>query len=212
MFVANMAEQISGKTWKRCMEPAGSVVTETDGDFSSLDAPRGTAGTKSTYVRKKSHKCNHPNYLQTRADSLRLRPRLFLEMGTDGAAGDRSKEASLPARASVDVLLVPVKSSFYIAQYPVRWTAQSAFTFCPPPWQTCSSRHQLGFSGKHSSQAAITHEDYSLTFPPPSISRYSFIQLIQLGLQWRKCPIFETVANGGFETGTHLIASPAFCH
>ncbi len=31
----------------------------------------------------------------------------------------------------------------------------------------------------------------SLTFPPLSIVRYSFIQLSQLG---RKCPIFETVA------------------
>ncbi len=50
------------------------------------------------------------------------------------------------------------KCSFYIAQYPVRWTAQSALHFCPP-WQTCSFRHQLGFSGKHSSDAAITRKD-----------------------------------------------------
>ena len=36
----------------------------------------------------------------------------------------------------------------------------------------------------------------SLTVPPLSIARYSFIQLSQLGRQWRerKCPIFETVA------------------
>ena len=47
------------------------------------------------------------------------------------------------------------------------------------PWQTCSFRHQLGFSGKHSSHAAITHNDYSLTFPPTA--RYSFIQLSELG-------------------------------
>ena len=39
------------------------------------------------------------------------------------------------------------KGSFYIAQYPVRWTAQSA------------SDTVLGFSGKHSSQAAITRQD-----------------------------------------------------
>ena len=51
-----------------------------------------------------------------------------------------------------------VKGSFYIAQYPVRWTAQSTLHFCPP-WQTCSFRHQLGFSGKHSSDAAITRKD-----------------------------------------------------
>ena len=88
------------------------------------------------------------------------------------------------------------KGSFYIAQYPVRRTAQSAVHF-PPPWQTCSFRHQLGFSGKHSSHAAITPTTKSLTFPPLSIARYSFIQLSQLGRQWRerKCPIFETVAS-----------------
>ena len=31
-------------------------------------------------------------------------------------------------------------------------------------WQTCSFRHQIGFSGNHSSQAAITCEDYSPHF------------------------------------------------
>ena len=37
----------------------------------------------------------------------------------------------------------------------------------------------------------------SLTFPPLSIARYSFIQLSQQGRQWRerKCQIFETVAK-----------------
>ena len=49
------------------------------------------------------------------------------------------------------------------------------------PWQTCSFRYQLGFSGKHSSQAAITCNDYSLTFPPMSIARYSCLQLSELG-------------------------------
>ena len=38
----------------------------------------------------------------------------------------------------------------------------------------------------------------SLTFPPLSIDRYAFIQLSQLGRQWRerKCPILETVPKG----------------
>ena len=45
------------------------------------------------------------------------------------------------------------------------------------PWQTGSFRHQLGFSGKHSSHAAIMPEQWSLIFPPPSIARYWFIQL-----------------------------------
>ena len=84
------------------------------------------------------------------------------------------------------------KVCFYIVPYPVRWTAQSALHFTP--WQTCSFRHQLGFSGKQLCVKTI----YSLIFPPPSIAGYSFIQLGKLGRQWRerKCPIFKTVANG----------------
>ena len=50
-----------------------------------------------------------------------------------------------------------VKACFYIALYPVRWTAQSVLHFTP--WQTCSFRLQLDFSGKHSSHAAITRND-----------------------------------------------------
>ena len=51
----------------------------------------------------------------------------------------------------------------------------------------------------------------SLTFPPLSIARYSFIQLSELGRQrrQRKCPNFETIAKG-VRTRAHLIASPAF--
>ena len=80
------------------------------------------------------------------------------------------------------ILPVKGKGSCYMAQYPVRWTAQSTSHFFLPR-HTCSFRHQLGFSGKHSK---------SLTFPPLSIARYSFKQL---GRQWRerKCPFFETV-------------------
>ena len=99
-----------------------------------------------------------------------------------------------------------VKVCLYIVQYPVRWTAQSATLFLP--WQTCSFRHQLDFSRKHSSHAAIMHEYYSLTFPPPSIDRYSFIQI---GASWRelKCPGFEAVAKG-IRTRVSSIESPAF--
>ena len=60
--------------------------------------------------------------------------------------------------SSISSNISSYKGSFYIAQYPVCWTAQSALHFCPP-WQTCSFRHQLGFSGKHSSDAAITRKD-----------------------------------------------------
>ena len=55
---------------------------------------------------------------------------------------------------------------YYIAQYPVHWTAQSAKTIR-------SNFHQV-----------------------PSIARYSFIQWTGASWRERKCPIFETVAKG----------------
>ena len=74
------------------------------------------------------------------------------------------------------VFMVPC---FYIAQYPVCCTTQSTLHFTP--WQTCSFQHQPDFSGNRSSRAAIMREDYSVTFPPLSIARYSFIQPSELG-------------------------------
>ena len=66
-----------------------------------------------------------------------------------------------------------IKVCFYIAHYPVCWTSQIASHLTP--WQTCSFWHQLDFSGKHSATVQLLCEDYSLTFPPLSIARYSFI-------------------------------------
>ena len=54
---------------------------------------------------------------------------------------------------------------FLQAQYLVCWTAaQSALHVTP--WQTCSFRHQLGFSGKHSkSRSSYTRRLYSPSVP-----------------------------------------------
>ena len=100
---------------------------------------------------------------------------------------------------------IPVYSRFsrmctnpvYITQYPVRWTAQIALHFTP--WQTCSFRHQLGFSGKHSSQAAIAQRLNT------HISTTVYSQVLIYTAEWtgasvermKKCPNFETVAKGG---------------
>ena len=54
-------------------------------------------------------------------------------------------------------------------------------SFTLHPLAASSFRHQLDFSGKHSSHAEFTSEDYSLTFPPSSVARYSFKQLSELG-------------------------------
>ena len=45
------------------------------------------------------------------------------------------------------------------------------------PLQTCSFRHQLNFSLKHSATLQLLPEDYSLRFLPISTSSYTFIQL-----------------------------------
>ena len=57
----------------------------------------------------------------------------------------------------------------YIAQYPLRWTAESALhLFMPTPIRhTCE---------KHSTHRAITHEDYAFTHISTYV--YSHISLI----------------------------------
>ena len=63
---------------------------------------------------------------------------------------------------------------WYIALYPFRWTAQSASSADRP----VHSDTVLGFGSILAMQQL--RNDYSLTFPPMSIARYSFIQLSRL--------------------------------
>ena len=67
---------------------------------------------------------------------------------------------------------------FYIALYPVRWTAQSALHFPP----LADLFIPTPFSASLGSILAMQQlrNDYSLTFPSLSIARYSFIQLSRL--------------------------------
>ena len=67
------------------------------------------------------------------------------------------------------------KDMSFIAQYPGGWTAQSALHYTPG--RLVHSGNNSTSPGKHFSHAANMREDYSLTFPPLSIARYSFIQL-----------------------------------
>ena len=73
---------------------------------------------------------------------------------------------------------VKKKVWFHIALYPVRWTAQSALHFPP----LADLFIPTPFSASLGSILAMQqlHNDYSLTFPPLSIARYSFIQLSRL--------------------------------
>ena len=73
---------------------------------------------------------------------------------------------------------VKVKVCSYIARYPVLGTVQSALHFTP--WRTCSFQCYLDFSGKNSATLQLLSKDYSFTYPPLSVARYSFIQLSEL--------------------------------
>ena len=78
-------------------------------------------------------------------------------------------------------ILYGVKEMYdYIAQYPVHWAIHSDYFTL---WQTCSFRHQILLLWEAFSHAAITYEDYSITFPPLFTARYSFIQLSEMGLR-----------------------------
>ena len=96
------------------------------------------------------------------------------------------------------------KGSFYIAQYPVRWTAQSALHFLPSLADLFIPTPFSASPGSILAMQQLCATTKSLTFPPLSIARYSFIQLSQQGRQWRegKCPIFQTVAKGDSNSGS----------
>ncbi len=49
------------------------------------------------------------------------------------------------------------------------------------PWQTCSFQHQLVSPGSILVMQQLRAKTKSLTFPPLSIARYSFVQLSEMG-------------------------------
>ena len=73
------------------------------------------------------------------------------------------------------IIKVKVKVWFYIALYPVHWTAQSALHF--PPLADLFIPTPLSASLGSILVMQQLRNDYSLTFPPLYIARYSFIQL-----------------------------------
>ena len=69
------------------------------------------------------------------------------------------------------------KGSFYIAQYPVRWTAQSASHFLPSLTDLFIPTPFSASPGSILARQQLRAKTKSFTFPPLSIARYSFIQL-----------------------------------
>ena len=90
-----------------------------------------------------------------------------------------------------------------MAQYPVHWTAQSALHFLPSLTDLFIPTPFSASLGRILAMQQLRATTKSLTFPPLSIARYSFIQLSRQGRQWRegKCPIFQTVAKGDSNPG-----------
>ena len=73
-------------------------------------------------------------------------------------------------------LYVKKKGSFYIAQYPVHWTAQSALHFLPSLADLFIPTPFSASPGSILVRQQLRAKTKSLTFPPLSIARYSFIQ------------------------------------
>ena len=97
-----------------------------------------------------------------------------------------------------------VKIISYIALYPVLRALH--FT----PWQTCSFQYHRNFPRKHSAMLQLLREDYTLTCPPMSVARYSFIQLSEL---WQ-CGVNEIAKASKWQQGDSnqvlSIESPMF--
>ena len=104
------------------------------------------------------------------------------------------------------------KGSFYIAQYPVRWTAQSALHF-PPLADMFIPTPFSASLGSILARQQLRAKTKSLTFLPLSIARYSFIQLSQQYVNGEN----ENAQSSkryqrGIRTRAHTIASRAFYH
>ena len=78
------------------------------------------------------------------------------------------------------------------------------FTLVALPNRPVHSDTNSAFPGSILAIQQLRATTKSLTFPPLSKARYSFIQLSELGRQWRerKCPIFEMVAKGDSNPGS----------
>ena len=78
------------------------------------------------------------------------------------------------------------------------------FTLFASPGRPVHSDTNSASPGSILARQQLRAKAKSLTFPPLSIARYSFIQLSEQGRQWRerKCPIFETVTKRDSNPGS----------
>ena len=74
--------------------------------------------------------------------------------------------------------VIKSKGLFFYSTVSSPWDCSKCFTL--HPWQTCSFQGHFDFSGKHSAMLQLLCEHYSFRYPPLSVARYSFIQLVEL--------------------------------
>ena len=103
-------------------------------------------------------------------------------------------DMNYPIETSRTLIKKVKKVVFYIA---IRRTAQSAVHYLPSLRDLFIPTPTRLHRGSILAMQQLRAMTKSLTFPPLSVARYSFIQLSQQGRQWRerKCPVFETVAK-----------------
>ena len=96
------------------------------------------------------------------------------------------------------------KRSFLYSAVSSQLDRSKRFTLFAFPGRPVHSDTNSAFPGSILAMQQLRATTKSLTFPPLSIARYSFIQLSRQGRQWRegKCPIFQTVAKEDSNPGS----------
>ena len=89
------------------------------------------------------------------------------------------------------------KGSFLYSAVSSPLDRSKRFTLFASPSRPVHSDTNSASPGSILARQQLRAKAKSLTFPPLSMARYSFIQLSEQERQWRdrKCPIFETVTN-----------------
>ena len=97
------------------------------------------------------------------------------------------------------------KGGFYIAQYPVRWTAQIALHFLPSLTDLFIPTPFSASPGSILAMQQLRTTTKSLTFPPLSISQVLIYKLTAestgASMERRKMPNLPNGSKGGFEPG-----------
>ena len=102
--------------------------------------------------------------------------------------------------------MIKGKGSFYTAQYPVRWTAQSASHFLPSLTDLFIPTPFSASPGSILARQQLRAKTKSLTFPPLSIARLLIYTAESTGasMERTKMPNLRNSTKEGFEPGLTL--------